>query len=67
MNTIGWGNAVNNLSGFGEQGDEYLRNSESYELRLTEDGSMRVTEGVDSSGFAEVYNRTWWGDTNVER
>lgn len=67
MNTINWG-SINNTIGYGEQGDEYVRRMEvDTDIRYTEEGEMRVTEGIDPSGFAEVYNRSWSGETQLER
>jgi hypothetical protein len=68
MNNIGWGQAVlNNNIGYGETAAEYVRVNEDGEVRYTELSEMRVTEGVDPSGFAEVYNTSWSGETLLER
>lgn len=67
MNSIYWG-SINNSIGWGETADEYVRRMEvDTDIRFTEEGEMRVTEGVDASGYAEVYNRSWSGETQLER
>lgn len=64
-NQIGWGK-VNTSIGWGETASESLRATEDGAIRFTEDGINRVTEGVDASGWGEVYNQSWSAETELE-
>lgn len=64
---MSWGGGVCNNVGWGERAAEYLRATESGDIRYTEDLNNRVTQAIDSTGFAEIYNQSWAGQTLLEK
>lgn len=64
-NSIGWGK-VNTSVGWGETASEFLRTTEDGDLRFLENTDYRVTEAKDPTGWGEIYNISWSGETQLE-
>jgi len=66
MNTIGWGQAVqNNTVGFGGVTTAIERVTVSGDVRVTEDGDIRVTENSGLESFGSIYSTTFAGETDL--
>jgi hypothetical protein len=66
MNTIGWGQAVqNNTVGFGGVTAAIERTTTNGEVRLTEAGEVRVVENSGLESFGSIYSTTFAAETDL--
>ena len=67
MNSIGWGQAVqNNTVGFGGVTTAIERTTTNGEVRMTENGEVRITEDSTLEGWGSIYSSTFVGETDLK-